>query len=137
MLVESGIAEALEKYKGGRSVSVESNNAENWAHTVHELSRKNPEIRHDSAICLRENYMKAYPWSTQRERFKEVVMVLLEETCCAGCDNGASPGLSGERVQRTFGENTCRPVSEGAETSTPLYDSFPLQTNAMVFWKSI
>ena len=86
--VESGIAKALEKVEGGKSVIVESDDAEDWAHRILELSKKNPEERHVSAIHLRENYKKTYPWSTQCERFKEVIVVLMEGSCRADCANG-------------------------------------------------
>jgi len=88
--VESGIAKALEKVEGGKSVIVESDDAEDWAHRILELSKKNPEERHDSAIHLRENYKKAYPWSSQCERFKERIVVLMEGSCRADCANGTN-----------------------------------------------
>ena len=85
---ESGIAEALEQVEGGKSVIVESDNAEKWAHSIHELSKKNPEDRHDNAIHLREAYRKTYSWSTQCESFKAMILQMLMKDGGMTCPDG-------------------------------------------------
>lgn len=51
----SGIALTLQKVKGGDSVVVASQEPEEWARRIEELSRKAPKERSDNAIHLREN----------------------------------------------------------------------------------
>jgi len=68
----SGIALTLQKVKGGDSVVVASQEAEEWARRI-ELSRKAPKERSDNAIHLRENYRRMYPWSIACERFKGII----------------------------------------------------------------
>ena len=85
---ESGIAEALEKVADGTSVVVESDDPNEWSCRIQELSMKNPEERHQSAIHLRENYKKRYSWSTQCKRFKERILVLMKESFRGNCVNG-------------------------------------------------
>lgn len=79
---ESGIAEALEKVDGGKSVIVQSDFSEEWAQRIHELSEKNPECRHDDAIRLREEYRKTYSWSVQCENFKSMILEILRTESC-------------------------------------------------------
>ena len=69
---ESGIAEALHKVEGGKSVIVESDDAEEWARRIQLLSNKSPEERESSAKLLRDNYNKTYPWSSECEKFKRM-----------------------------------------------------------------
>ena len=75
---ESGIAEALHKVEGGKSVIVESCDAKEWAHRIQQLSSLNPEERENSAKLLRDNYNKTYPWSSECERFKRMIQDLAE-----------------------------------------------------------
>ena len=69
----SGIALTLQKVKGGDSVVVASQEPEEWARRMEELSRKAPKERSDNAIHLRENYRRMYPWSIACERFKGII----------------------------------------------------------------
>ena len=69
----SGIALTLRKVKGGDSVVVASQEPEEWARRIEELSRKAPKERSDNAIDSRENYRTAYPWSIECERFKGII----------------------------------------------------------------
>ena len=69
---ESGIAEALHKVEGGKSVIVVSDDAEEWARRIQLLSNKSPEERESSAKLLRDNYNKTYPWSSECEKFKRM-----------------------------------------------------------------
>ena len=76
---ESGIAEALEKVKGGKSVVVESEDPEEWFQKIRLLSEQKPEERHDSAIHLRENYEKTYSWEEECGKFTKMILGLLED----------------------------------------------------------
>jgi len=51
---ESGIANALEKVKGGDSVIVETDNARNQAQRIEELSSQTPEEREQCQVAQRE-----------------------------------------------------------------------------------
>ena len=75
---ESGIADALEKVKGGDSVIVETDNAGEWAQRIQQLSSQTPEERENNAKLLRENYRKTYSWSTECKKFKRVIQNLVE-----------------------------------------------------------
>ena len=76
---ESGIAEALREVEGGRSVIVEfDDNVEEWARRIRQLSSQTPEERQNNALQLRENYRKKYPWSTECERFKRIIQIVVE-----------------------------------------------------------
>ena len=86
--VESGIAKALQKVEGGKSVIVKSEEPKEWAQKIKKLSKKKPEERLDDAIRLRENYNKTYSWGTQCERFTEMIGVQRKETCDADHVNG-------------------------------------------------
>ena len=85
---ESGIAEALEKVEGGKSVIVESENAEEWAQRIEQLSSQTPAERGDNAMQLRDNYRKTYSWSTECEKFKRVIQDLMGESLVAYSPNG-------------------------------------------------
>ncbi|XP_078367695.1 uncharacterized protein LOC144651630 isoform X2 [Oculina patagonica] len=75
---ESGIAEALEKVEGGKSVIVESDDANEWAQRIQQLSNQSPQDREYNAKLLRENYNKTYSWSNECERFKRMIQDLVE-----------------------------------------------------------
>ncbi len=75
---ESGIAEALQKVEGGKSVIVESDNAEEWEQRIQQLSSQSLKERQDNAKLLRENYNKTYSWSTECERFKGMIQNLVK-----------------------------------------------------------
>ena len=75
---ESGIAEALDEVEGGKSVIVESDDAEEWAQRIQLLSTKSSEEREGSAKLLRNNYNKTYPWSNECEKFKRMIEDLAE-----------------------------------------------------------
>ena len=70
---ESGIAEALQEVKGGKSVIVESDDAKKWAQRIQQLYNKSPKERQNGAKLLRENYNKTYPWSSECEKFKNMI----------------------------------------------------------------
>ena len=78
---ESGIAKALERVEGGKSVIVQSEEPEEWAQKIKTMSMKKPEERLDNAIRLRENYEKTYSWSTQCGRFSEMIGALIRGSC--------------------------------------------------------
>jgi len=86
--VESGIAKALEKVEGGKSVIVHSEDPREWSQKIEKLSKQKPEERHKNAILLRENYKKVYSWSTQCQKFQEVIVVLMEKSCHPDSVNG-------------------------------------------------
>ena len=76
---ESGIAEALGKVEGGKSVIVESDDdANEWAQRIKGVSSQSPEERQTNAVQLRENYKKIYCWSTECERFKGMIQNVME-----------------------------------------------------------
>lgn len=74
----SGIALTLQKVEGGDSVIVANQGPEEWARRIEELSRQAPKERSDNASHLREKYRKVYPWSIERERFKEIIENLFQ-----------------------------------------------------------
>ena len=78
---ESGIAKALERVEGGKSVVVQSEEPKEWAQKIKKLSKKKPEERLDNAIRLRDNYNKTYSWSTQCERFTEMIGIVVKGSC--------------------------------------------------------
>ena len=78
---ESGIAKALERVEGGKSVVVQSEEPTEWAKKIKKLSKKKPKERLDDAIRLRENYNKTYSWSTQCGRFSEMIGVIMKGSC--------------------------------------------------------
>ena len=73
---ESGIAEALLQVEGGESVIIESDDPEEWAQRIQQLSRQSPEQREYNAKLLRDNYNKTYSWSNECERFKRMIQDL-------------------------------------------------------------
>jgi len=75
---ETGIAEALLEVGGGKPVIVESDNPEEWAQRIQQLSRQSPEEREYNAKLLRDNYSKTYSWSNECERFKRIIQDLAE-----------------------------------------------------------
>ena len=77
---ESGIAEALHDVEGGESVLVESNDKEEWARRIQQLSSQSPEERENSAKLLRDNYKETYPWSRECKRFKTMIQDLVESS---------------------------------------------------------
>ena len=75
---ETGIAEALLEVEGGKSVIVESDEPEEWAQRIQQLSRQSPEEREYNAKLLRDNYNKTYTWSNECERFIRMIQGLVE-----------------------------------------------------------
>ena len=77
---ETGIAEALLEVEGGGSVIVQSDNPEEWAQRIQQLSRQSPVQREYNAKLLRDNYTKTYSWSDECERFKRMIQDLAERS---------------------------------------------------------
>ena len=77
---ETGIAEALLEVEGGKSVVVESDDPEEWAQRMQQLSRQSPEEREYNAKLLRDNYNKTYSWDNECERFKRMIQDLAESS---------------------------------------------------------
>jgi len=75
---ETGIAEALLEVEGGKSVIIESDDPEEWAQRIQQLSRQSPEERENNAKLLRDNYSKTYPWSNECQRFNRMIQGLVE-----------------------------------------------------------
>ena len=73
---ETGIAEALDKVAGGKSVIVESVEHEEWARRIQVLSKQSLRERENSAKLLRENYNKTYSWSNECKKFKRTIKEL-------------------------------------------------------------
>ena len=70
---ESGVAEALQEVPGGNTVIVGSDDKDEWAQRIREVSRQSPEERQTNARQLRENYRKGYPWRKECEKFKGLI----------------------------------------------------------------
>jgi len=86
---ESGIAKALEKVEGGKSVIVKSEDTKEWSRKIQKLSKQKPEKRHKNAILLRKNYKKTYSWSIQCKRFQEMIVEpLMKDSCHADSVSG-------------------------------------------------
>ena len=80
---ESGIAKALEQVDGGKSVIIESEDPNEWSEKIRTLYGKKPEERLNTAIKLRESYNKTFPWDTQCEKFKDIILRMMSDSCCA------------------------------------------------------
>ena len=77
---ETGIAEALLQVEGGKSVIVESDDPDEWARRIQQLSRQSPVQREYNAKLLRDSYTKTYSWSNECERFKRMIQDLAERS---------------------------------------------------------
>ena len=86
---ESGIAKALEQVDGGKSVIIESEDPNKWSEKIRTLYEKKPEERLNSAIKLRESYNKTFPWDTQCEKFKDIILRMMSDSCCAESVKGS------------------------------------------------
>ena len=75
---ESGIADALQKVEGGKSVIVESDDPKQWAERIGLLSSQSPQDREKNAKLLRDNYNGTYPWGHECERFKKMIQDSVE-----------------------------------------------------------
>ncbi|PFX15535.1 D-inositol 3-phosphate glycosyltransferase, partial [Stylophora pistillata] len=80
---ESGIAEALRKVEGGRTVIVGSYKdvdeaRDEWARRIREMSEESAEEREANARKLCENYRKVYSWKAECTRFKEMIESVME-----------------------------------------------------------
>ena len=80
---ESGIAEALKKVDGGESVIIDSEDPKEWSQKIRTLSKNKPDERLKTSINLRESYNKTFPWDTQCEKFKEIILKMMSDNCCA------------------------------------------------------
>jgi len=87
---ETGIAEALLEVEGGTSVIVESDDPEEWAERIQQLSRQSSEERENNAKLLRDNYAETYSWSSQCKRIERMILDLAEslngmftKPCCS------------------------------------------------------
>ena len=80
---ESGIAEALKKVDGGKSVIIDSEDPKEWSQKIRILSKNKLDERLKTSIYLRESYNKTFPWDTQCEKFKEIILKMMSDNCCA------------------------------------------------------
>ena len=85
---ESGIAKVLQQVDNGTSVIVESEDLEEWSQKIRTLSEMTLTERLDTAMKLRESYNKAFPWDTQCENFKEIILRMMSNSCCGESDKG-------------------------------------------------
>ena len=85
---ESGIAKALEQVNGGKSVIIKSEDPEEWSQRIRTLSEMKLKERLNTSITLRESYNKTFPWDTQCENFKEIILRMMSDNCCAESDEG-------------------------------------------------
>ena len=86
---ESGIAKALEQVDGGKSVIIESEDPNEWSEKIRTLYEKKPEERINTSIKLRESYNKTFPWDTQCEKFKDIILRMMSDSCCAESVKGS------------------------------------------------
>ena len=86
---ESGIAEALKKVDGGKSVIIDSEDPKEWSQKIRTLSKNKPDERLNTSINLRESYNKTFPWDTQCEKFKEIILKMMSDSCCAESVEGS------------------------------------------------
>ena len=86
---ESGIAEALKKVDGGESVIIDSEDPKEWSQKIRTLSKNKPDERLNTAINLRESYNKTFPWDTQCEKFKDIILKMMSDNCCAESVEGS------------------------------------------------
>ena len=86
---ESGIAEALKKVDGGKSVIIDSEDPKEWSQKIRTLSKNKPDERLKTSINLRESYNKTFPWDTQCEKFKEIILKMMSDNCCAESVEGS------------------------------------------------
>ena len=86
---ESGIAKALEQVDGGKSVIIKSEDPNDWSEKIRTLCGKKPEERLNTAIKLRESYNKTFPWDTQCEKFKDIILKMMSDSCCAESVKGS------------------------------------------------
>ena len=91
---ESGIAEALTKVDGGKSVIVDPEDTKEWSQKIRLLSEQKPEERHNTAVHLRENYKKTFSWITQCEQFSELILRMMEKSCAADHDKGMKNAIN-------------------------------------------
>lgn len=123
---ESGIAKALESVEGGKADIIESEDPQEWAQKIRILSEISPEERHNTAICLRESYNKAYSWSAQCEKFEKMIVDLLQPGCHGHhvqCQD--SPGLPGQKEQKVILQDSQRKVTEKEEVLNHMYEDLP------------
>ena len=86
---ESGIAEALKKVDSGKSVIIDSEDPKEWSQKIRTLSKNKPDERLNTAINVRESYNKTFPWDTQCEKFKEIILKMMSDNCCAESVEGS------------------------------------------------
>ena len=86
---ESGIAKALEQVDGGKSVIIESEDPNEWSEKIRTLYEKKPEERINTSMKLRESYNKTFPWDTQCEKFKDIILRMMSDSCCAESVKGS------------------------------------------------
>ena len=86
---ESGIAEALKKVDGGKSVIIDSEDPKEWSQKIKTLSKKKPDERLNTSIKLRESYNKTFPWDTQCEKFKDIILWLMSDSYTAESVEGS------------------------------------------------
>ena len=77
-----GIPKILQGVNGGMSVVVKSDLylPEDWAKRIRQLSEQKPEERHASALHLREQYGKKYSWKKECEKFKQMILELVQRS---------------------------------------------------------
>ena len=78
---EIGIAFALEEVEGGAAVIVDSDNPEEWARRIQQVSEQKPEERLANAVHLRGQYGKVYSWDKETEKFTQLVDGMLSIHC--------------------------------------------------------
>ena len=79
---ESGIAKALEQIDGGKSVIIESEDPNEWSEKIRTLYEKKPEERINHLLNS-ESYNKTFLWDTQCEKFKDIILRMMSDSCCA------------------------------------------------------
>lgn len=76
---KAGIAQNLQKLENGNSFIVSSDDAQEWAKRIEQLSRQNPDQRYENARQLRENYNNAYTWDAACKKLSALIENLTRE----------------------------------------------------------
>ena len=62
---------------------IDSEDPKEWSQKIRTLSKKKQDERLNTSINLRESYNKTFPWDTQCEKFKEIILKMMSDNCCA------------------------------------------------------
>ena len=61
---------------------IDSEDPKEWSQKLRTLSKNKPDGRLKTSINLRESYNKTFPWDTQCEKFKDIILKMMRDNCC-------------------------------------------------------